>query len=93
MGQHYLRINSAVESFQDVAIPTAAPRRNGNDRVAFDVAVMRDDEAAVDALFDVHDFQDVGQFADGNFSHKSAQVVRCWNRCRCGRWRFQRREG
>lgn len=75
MEQRLLRVSSAVVSAQDVAIPAAAPRRNGDDWTAFEIAVMRDREADVDALFDVHDFQDVGQFADSDFAHRSLQVV------------------
>lgn len=37
---------------------------------------MRNGEAAVDALFDVHNFQDVGQFADSDFAHRYLQIVR-----------------
>jgi hypothetical protein len=78
MGQRFLSKISAVASFQDVAIPTATPCRNGDDRAALNTAVMRDGEAAVDALLDVHDFQDVGQFTDGDFAHEyvSVQVIR-----------------
>ena len=37
---------------------------------------MCDREAAVDALLDVHDFQDIGHFANGDFAHNSLQVAR-----------------
>ena len=56
-------------SAQDVAIPIATTRRDGDDLLAVQVAMMRDGEAAVDALFDVHNFQNVGELFQGDVTH------------------------
>lgn len=89
MGQQYLRIRSALELAQHVTVPIAATGRDGDNRAAFNVAMMCDREAAVDALFDVHDFEDFGHFANGDFAHNYLQVVRAaelvCRRCQCQR--------
>jgi len=56
--------------------------------------MMRDSEAAVDAVLDVHHFEDFGHFAKGDFSHKFAHFVHAAKiGAECGLWRLQQHEG
>lgn len=64
-----VRTKPALVLIVDVTIPFPAIGGDGDDRAAFNVAVMCYREAAVDALFDVHDFQDVDQFVESDFAH------------------------
>lgn len=70
---HSLRVSSALVSVQDVTITLSVPSGDGDNWSAMELAVMGDGKTAVNAVGDRHDFQNVSQFADGDFSHKLLQ--------------------